>query len=195
MVFSSRGSFERASLLIQMFLETLMRLTPPALALAAVLLTVSSVSHGQRPDSMIDARSLSLMQQGKAEAVAGRFDVANDYLETALAVDPRNRAAFLALADVAKKQGLPGKAIRLYREALLIEPNDVVALAGQGEALVAKGALTKARENLARVRTLCISSCPEQVTLAAVIEKGTTAPAMSAQQVAPRPVATVGTPN
>ena len=172
-----------------------MRLTPPAIALAAVLLTVSSVGHSQRPDSQIDARSMALTQVGRGEAAAGRFDAANDALESALAIDPKNRPAFLALADVAKKQGLPGKAIRLYREALLIEPNDVAALAGQGEALVSKGAVTKAKENLAKVRTLCVAACPEQVALAAAIEKGASGPALSAQTVTPRPVATIGKPN
>ena len=178
-----------------MVMETLMRLTPPAIAIAVLFATVSSVSHSQRPDNQINARSLMLMKAGQAEAAVGRYDAANDALETALSVDPKNRLAFLALADVAKKQGLPGKAIRLYREALLIEPNDVVALAGQGEALVAKGAVTKAKENLAKVRTLCLASCPEQVALAAIIEKGNTGPAMSAQTVTPRPVATVGKAN
>ncbi len=172
-----------------------MRLTPPAIALAAVLLTVSSVGHGQRPDSQIDARSLALTQMGRAEAAAERYDSANDALESALAIDPKNRPAFLALADVAKKQGLPGKAIRLYREALLIEPNDVAALAGQGEALVVKGAVTKAKENLAKVRLICVAACPEQVALAAAIEKGGTGPALSAQTVTPRPVATTGKSN
>ena len=167
-----------------------MRLTPPAIALAVVLATVSSVGHSQRPDSQIDARSMALTKAGQAEAAAGRFDVANDTLETALAVDPRNRPAFLALADVAKKQALPGKAIRLYREALLIEPNDVAALAGQGEALVAKGAFTKAKENLAKVKALCVATCSEQTTLAAAIDRGASGPALTAQTVTPHPVAT-----
>ncbi len=172
-----------------------MRLTPPALALAAVLATVSSVGHSQRPDSQVDLRSAAMTRAGQAEAAAGRYDSANDLLETALAIDPKNRTAFLALADVAKKQELPGKAIRLYREALLIEPNDVAALAGQGEALVTKGAVTKAKENLAKVKLLCLTTCPEQVTLAAAIERGGAGPAMSAQTVTPRPVATVGKEN
>jgi Tfp pilus assembly protein PilF len=178
-----------------MRVETLMRLTPPAIALAVVLLTVSSVGHSQRPDSQIDAQSLAMMQMGRAEAAAGRYETANDALESALAIDPKNRGAFLALADVAKKQGLPGKAIRLYREALLIEPNDVAALAGQGEALVSKGAVTKAKENLAKVRLICVAACPEQLTLAAAIEKGGSGPALSAQTVTPRPVATTGKAN
>jgi Tfp pilus assembly protein PilF len=178
-----------------MVLETLMRLTPPALALAALLATVSSVSHGQRPDNQIDARSVALMRAAQTDMTAGRLTEANDGLESALAVDPRNRQAFVLLAEVARKQGLPGKAVRFYREALLIEPNDVIALAGQGEALVAKGALVKARENLARVKTLCVGSCPEQVKLAAAIDRGNTGPAMSAQSVTPKPVVTATQPN
>jgi tetratricopeptide (TPR) repeat protein len=195
MVFSSRVWFDHVSTVAQMLLETLMRITPPALALAALLATVSSVSHGQRPDNQIDLRSIALMRTAQADIAAGRLEVANDGLESALAVDPRNRQAFVLLADVAKKQGLPGKAVRFYREALLIEPNDVVALAGQGEALVAKGAIVKARENLAKVKTLCVSSCPEQATLAAAIERGNAGPAMSAQAVTPKPVVTTSQPN
>lgn len=159
-----------------------MRLTPPAIALAALFATVSSVSHGQRPDDVIDARSVALQREGEAAVAAGRLDAANDAFESALAVDPKNRAVFLAMARVASRQGLNGKAIRLYREALLIEPNDVVALAGQGEAMAAKGAMAKARENLARVNALCVTRCPQQQALTAAIARG---PVQSAQAAPP----------
>jgi hypothetical protein len=53
-----------------------------------------------------------------------------------------------------------------------VEPNDIAALAGQGEAMVAKGAVTKAGENLSKIRTLCVTTCPEQVHLSAVIARG-----------------------
>lgn len=177
-----------------MLVETLMRLTPPAIALAALLATVSSVSHGERTLTGIDARSVALVAQGNAAAAAGHYEAANDALETALAVDPRNRLAFTALARVAVKQGLPGKAIRFYREALLMEPNDVEALAGQGEALVAKGAIVKARENLARLKGLCVGSCPAQAQLAAAIERGAAGPELSAQAVTPHPTGGTLTP-
>ena len=102
-----------------------MRFTAPALALALGLLTVSSVGLSQRPDAAIDPRSMLLVGQARDAASAGRLELANDALETALAVDPRNRAAYGLMADIATRQGLPGKAIRLYRESLTIEPNDV----------------------------------------------------------------------
>ncbi|MES2056121.1 MAG: hypothetical protein V4564_09300 [Pseudomonadota bacterium] len=150
-----------------------MRYSSVAAAAALTLLTVSTALHGQRPDDQIDPRSMALLAQGKAAQAAGNLDGATDALETALVVDPRNRAAFITLGDVAQARGLPGKAIRLYREALLLEPNDRLALQGQGEALVAKGAVIQAKANLGKIKTLCgKAACPEAVTLAAAIAKG-----------------------
>ncbi|KQM65856.1 hypothetical protein ASE75_06400 [Sphingomonas sp. Leaf17] len=161
-----------------------MRFSSVALAAALTLVSVSTSLSGQRPDDQIDARSLQLLEQGRAAKTAGNLDGATDALETALAVDPRNRPAFILLAQVAEARDLPGKAIRLYREALLLEPNDVQALKGQGEALVMKGAVVRARENLAKIRTLCKGACPEAASLTAIIAKG---PPVTTAQVDKKP--------
>ncbi|MBJ6121017.1 tetratricopeptide repeat protein [Sphingomonas mollis] len=163
-----------------------MRFSSVALAAALATVSITTSLQGQRPDDQIDARSLQLLTQGRALKAAGNLDGATDTLETAVAVDPRNRGAFIVLAEVAGQRGLPGKAIRLYREALLLEPNDRVALKGQGEALVAKGAISRAKDNLAKLRTLCKGACPEATTLAAVIAKG---PPVTTAQADTRPVA------
>ena len=149
-----------------------MRSLPIAVAASLALVSVSTSLQGQRATPPIDPRSMQLLAEARAARAAGNLDAATDALETAVAVDPRNRAAFVLLADTAEARGLPGKAIRLYREALALEPNDVAALAGQGEALVSKGAVNLARANLARVRALCKGACPEAQQLAAVIAKG-----------------------
>ena len=149
-----------------------MRITTVSIAAALTLLTVATSLHGQRPDSQIDPRSLTLLASAKAAQAAGNLDAAADTLETALAVDPRNRGAFVALGEVAEARGLPGKAIRFYREALLLEPNDVAALKGQGQAYIAKGAIERARQNLAKIRKICVKSCAEATLLAASIAKG-----------------------
>lgn len=149
-----------------------MRVTSVAIAAALTLVCVSTSLNGQRPDDQIDARSLQLLSEGRAAKAAGNLDGATDLLETSVAVDPRNRQAFIMLAEVAEARGLPGKAIRLYREALMLEPNDVAALRGQGEAFVAKGAVAVAKGNLAKIRTLCKTGCTEANQLAAVIAKG-----------------------
>lgn len=160
-----------------------MRFSSVAVAASLALVSISTSLHGQRPDDQIDARSMALLAQGKAAKAAGNLDGASDALESALAVDPRNRQAFIVLAQVAETRGLSGKAIRYYREALTLEPNDPVALKGQGEALVAKGAMARAKENLARLRTVCKGECPQANELAAVIAKGP--PPVATAQVTP----------
>ena len=163
-----------------------MRLTPVALAAVIIAGTMASAGHGQRPDDQIDTRSVTMAQQAQAALTAGRQDEATDLYETALAIDPRNRAAYLGLARVAQAQRLPGKAIRLYQDALTIEPNDVNALAGQGEAYVQRGAVDRARRNLTRVQELCgNNSCPQAQQLAAVIQRGP--PVEAAQANPPTP--------
>ena len=149
-----------------------MRYSSVALAAALAVVCMGTSLSGQKPDDRIDPRSMALLAQGRAAKAAGNLDGAADLLETAAAVDPRNRGAFVTLAEVAQARGLPGKAIRLYREALLLEPNDVAALGGQGEALVARGAVIRAQANLARIRTLCKSGCAPATELAAAIAKG-----------------------
>jgi len=164
-----------------------MRFSPAALALSVVLFAVSSSVEGQRPDDQIDARSLALLAQGQAAYRAGNLSGAEDLIETALAVDPRNRGAYVALGAVATAQKLPGKAVRFYREALSVEPNDVGALSGEGIALVQKGAVEPARANLQRIRTLCKAECPAAVTLAAAIAKGPPVAVVTAQNAAKVP--------
>ncbi len=149
-----------------------MRYTLVAAAISLTLLTLSTSLAGQKRDDQIDARSIALLEQGRAAKAAGNLSGATDLVETALAVDPRNRGAFVTLAQIADAQGLQGKAIRLYREALLLEPTDLTALRGQGEAMVAKGAVARAKENLTKIRQLCSGACPEGTALASVIAKG-----------------------
>jgi Tfp pilus assembly protein PilF len=172
-------------------MEILMRLTPIALSVALALATMATAGHGQRPDDQIDARSMALLQQGQALTASGQYNEAIDALESALAVDPRNRAAYVALARVAQAQKLPGKATGLYAEALRLEPNDVGALAGQGEALVQRGAVERAKRNLDRIKSLCKDPCPQATTLAAVIAKGPPPEVVTARATAPAPAPTV----
>ncbi|AQR75665.1 tetratricopeptide repeat protein [Sphingomonas sp. LM7] len=161
-----------------------MRVTAISAAAALMVLSVSTSLMAQRPDAQIDPKSLALLQEGRLAKAAGNLDGAQDALESALAVDPRNREAFVVLAEIARGRGLPGKAIRFYSEALALEPNDLAALRGQGEALVAKGATTKAKENLAKIKTICgTTACNDATVLAASIAKGP--PVTATAQVEP----------
>ncbi|MFL6858347.1 MAG: tetratricopeptide repeat protein [Allosphingosinicella sp.] len=159
-----------------------MRLTPIAVSAAIMLATVASAGWSQKTDDQIDPRSAALAQQAQALNAEARYQDATDLFETALAVDPRNRAAYIGLARAAQGLKLPGKAVKFYYEALQLEPNDLNALAGQGEALMQRGAVERAKRNLERIRTLCHNACPQATTLAAVIAKGPPPEVLAAQR-------------
>ena len=147
-----------------------MRFSPAAIALSLTLAVMSSASIGGRADDEIDARSVALMKTGDQEASAGRLDNAIGWYESALAVDPRNRGAYVAMARAVKTQGLDGKAIGFYKEALELEPNDQIALAEQADAFISKGALELARKNIARLKTLCRTNCSSAERLSLAID-------------------------
>lgn len=137
----------------------------------------------QRADNQLSPQSVTLYQQGQQLLSAGKFDEAEDALETALAADPRNRAAFVSLARVAQKQSLFGKAIRLANKALALEPNDLDALEVQGEAMVELGATARAQTNLAKLQKLCGNSCKQTAALSGAISKGPTVASATAPKV------------
>jgi Tfp pilus assembly protein PilF len=126
-------------------------------------------------------RARSCCKQGEAALAAGNSDAAEDALEAAVVADPRNRAAYVSLGKVAQAQQLPGKAIRYYKDALLLDPNDIAALGAEGSALVQRGAVDRAKANLARIQTLCKVGCTAATVLAADIAKGPPAAVQTAQ--------------
>ncbi|OYU01338.1 MAG: hypothetical protein CFE36_10845 [Sphingomonadaceae bacterium PASS1] len=164
-----------------------MRFSPAAIALSLTLAVMSSASIGGRADDDIDAQSIALMQTGDQESDAGRFDNAISWYESALAVDPRNRAAYIAMARAVKAQGLNGKAIAFYKEALELEPNDQVALAEQANVMIAKGAIEQAGKNIARLKTLCRADCGVVGRLALASSKATEKQQMQASAADTKP--------
>jgi Tfp pilus assembly protein PilF len=149
-----------------------MRFYAPVLAVSFAALAFSAPVAGQRPDDQIAPKSVQLQKQGEAFLSAGKFEQADDALEAALAVDPRNRSAFVDLARVAEKQQLFGKAVRMANKALLLEPNDPDAIAVQGEAMVELGATARAQANLQKLQTICSKGCPQLSQLSAAITRG-----------------------
>jgi tetratricopeptide (TPR) repeat protein len=149
-----------------------MRLLPRVLIIGFAGIALAAPATSQRTDDQINPTSVALQRQGKALLAAGKLNEAADALETALAVDPRNRWAFVDLARVADKQQLYGKAIRLTNRALLIEPNDPDAIAVQGEAMVHLGAVARAQANLQKLQSICRQGCPQIAQLSAAISRG-----------------------
>ncbi len=150
-----------------------MRFAPAAAALSLVFTVSASVISAQ--DYEPDARAAALVAQGQAALKADDPQAAIDAYEAALAVDPGYVGVFIELANVARFEGLQGKAIRYYREALVRDPGNFAAMSGEGEALVEKGALEKAKLNLAQLRSLCGANCPETLALQTSIATGTQA--------------------
>src|ERR671920_1281770 len=127
---------------------------------------------GQRSDDQINPKSVQLMHQAQTLIASGKLEQAEDLLESALAVDPRNRGAFVDIARVAEKQHLFGKAIRMTNKALQLEPNDPDAIAVQGEAMVELGATARAQANLQKLQQICTKGCPQIAQLSAAITRG-----------------------
>jgi len=146
-----------------------MRFAPAAAALSLVFTLNASVISAGEQDA--DPRAASLIAQGKAALEAGETQAAVDAFEAALVVDPAYTPIFIHLGEAARRDGLQGKAIRYYREALTRDPDNFAAIAGEGEALVEKGAIEKAQRNLARLESLCGPTCAETVALQATIER------------------------
>lgn len=139
--------------------------------LSAALIATSANAAGR--DDQLKPLSVQMAGSGQAALTAGKPQDAIDSFEAALAVDPRNVAAYGGIARAYEALGLPGKAVKYYREALALNPSDLTALEGQGRALVARGATARAQINLARIKALCKADCSAAARLEGVIAKGT----------------------
>ena len=151
-----------------------MRLSPLVLLCGLAASSLTMPVAGQRADDDLAPQSVALVKKGEALVEAGKLIEADDAFEAALVLDPRNRAAFVAMARVAMRQKLYGQAIRYTNRALTLEPTDRAALALQGQAMVEAGATARAKEALARLQKLCAGACPEAAALSAAIARGPT---------------------
>ncbi|MGB7374933.1 tetratricopeptide repeat protein [Pontixanthobacter sp.] len=160
-----------------------MRFGPAALALSLALAITASVSQARDPEP--SARAAMLIAEGRSALSAGQPQRAIDAFEAALAVDPAYTPVFLHLAEAARREGLQGKAIRYYREALKRDPGNLAAISGEGAALVEKGAIEKARVNLSKLESICGRGCAETQRLAIAIQQGPQPQVLRAEAVLP----------
>ena len=158
-----------------------MRFAPAAAALSLFVAVSASVGHAYGPPA--DPRAEALVAEGRAMLAEGDTQGAIDSFEAALAIDPAFTTVYIDLAEAARADGLQGKAIRFYREARERDPENLAAISGEGEALVEKGAISAARENLQTLQGLCGESCTETMQLAAAIQAGP--PVMTAEVSSP----------
>lgn len=165
-----------------------MRFAPAAAAISLLFAVTSSV--GFSAPSAPDPRAAMLIAEGRAALNAGQPQKATDAFEAALAVDPAYSGILIELAEAARREGLQGKAIRYYREALDRDPANLAAISGEGQAMVEKGAVEKARLNLAKLESLCGANCPATASLASAIQRGPQQRVLTAEAVMPDAVVT-----
>lgn len=166
-----------------------MRYTPAALALSLLAAVTASVTLSA-PPTPLDPRAALLVADGRKALASGDANAAIDDYEAALVIQPGHVAILLNLAEASRKQGLQGKALRYYREVLESEPGNVYAISGEGLALVEKGAVERARRNLARLEQLCGSGCAPTKDLAAAIQQVPAPQMVSAEAVQAKPAVT-----
>lgn len=169
--------------------DFLMRYYPAAIALSLVVAVTASAGFSAAPEPL-DPRAAVLVTQGRAALNSGNIDQAIDAFESALTIQPGDATIFLDLAEATRRQGLQGKALHYYREVLERDPQNLAAISGEGAAMVEKGAIEKAKRNLARLQSLCGDRCDATQSLAAALAKGPTPVLVTAEAVKPDPVVT-----
>ncbi|MFM6951168.1 MAG: hypothetical protein ACKOW1_09135, partial [Novosphingobium sp.] len=140
------------------------------------------------PPSPLDPRAAVLLAEGRKALAGGDANTAVDDYEAALVIQPGHVAILLNLAEASRKQGLQGKALRYYREVLEADPGNVFAISGEGMALVEKGAVERARRNLARLEQICGANCVPAKDLAAAIQQGPAPQMVTADAVQAKPI-------
>jgi Flp pilus assembly protein TadD len=170
-------------------MEILMRYYPAALALS-LLASVTASAVYSTPVAPLDPRASALLVQGRADLAAGQVETAIDAFEAALTIQPGQPAIYIDLANATRRQGMQGKALHYYRLALALDPQNQSAIAGEGVALAEKGAVEKARRNLARLEQLCGATCAPARDVAAAIARGPAPQVVTAAEVQGQPVVT-----
>ncbi len=137
--------------------------------------------------------ALNLIRQAQTAMVANKPTDALNFYESAAALDPNNAAPYIGMAKAYEQLGLRGKALRYYREALMINPNDQDALEAQAIGMIARGKPDQARANLDRLHRICVKGCPSIAHVEAALSKPVTQSSMNTKvqprRELPKPVA------
>ena len=151
-----------------------MRFTPASILLASAFALSASSGIGKQVTAPAapSARAAQWILKGQEALATEHVSAARDAYETALLLAPQDPGIYLALGKIARIQKMPGKAIRYFNRAQELDPTNQAALQGEGLAMMDKGATESARETLAKLRTVCKTSCASAEPLVAAIAAG-----------------------
>jgi hypothetical protein len=111
-----------------------------------------------------------LYQQGRALALAGFYDEAIPILEAISHTD--DSMAYTMRGYATRKRGSFAAGMKLYEEALAIDPNNINTHEYIGEGYVSVGRVDLARVELAKLETLCGKGCEQYEDLEQAIDTG-----------------------
>ncbi len=139
---------------------------------AVITALIISASATAKPTvTATTGASQQLVLRAQVAATQNKATEALDLYEAALAADPKNMSAYLGLGRAYESIGMQGRALRYYRLALEVNPNDLALLEAQALGMIAKGAPTKAQLPLDRIRKLCPKGCPSLARVDAAFAK------------------------
>lgn len=131
-----------------------------AIALVPVAMAAGSPSTSSRPPAAPRAQP-SDYELGVKAVQARDFQRALALLEKVVQVEPRNADAWNYIGFSQRQLRHFDQSLAAYQKALALSPNHRGALEYLGELYLDLGDLAKAREQLAKLQSLCPTGCPE----------------------------------
>jgi tetratricopeptide (TPR) repeat protein len=142
---------------------------PPTTSNGPAATAPANPDSKQAPTTKVSAASL--YEDGKEAVDRKDWKAAIALFTEAAKLEPKNADIHNLLGYSYRKSGDYKNAFKHYAEALKLNPKHKGALEYQGEAYAETGDITKAKANLAKLKTVCGNTkCEEYVDLAAAIK-------------------------
>ena len=139
-----------------------------ALALVLAMSPAIAVDTGG-DDTSVSTPAVPTLKQARADIEAKNWTAAIKKLSLIVEADPSSADAYNLLGYSFRNAGNAKRAMQAYNRALKLNPKHTGALEYQGVLYVKLGDLAKASANLAKLKTICGTSCEEYEDLAKAI--------------------------
>jgi tetratricopeptide (TPR) repeat protein len=147
-----------------MTLKTFSRIAGAAV-IAATLASAAPVFAIGGTNTTVSAPASPSMAQALAEIKAKNWTKAIADLKQIIAAEPSNAEAYNQLGFAYRNIGKYDLSGRAYAKVLQLDPNHTGALEYQGELFIKLGQVDKAKANLAKIKTICGTTCEAYVDL------------------------------